>query len=165
MGKKSTTIIKESLEELQNLRPKQMTLNNSKRLESLISLKQGHFPTLELLAKNLLINPSTLDSWLSIYRKAGIEVLLKPKKRNRVSKFITPTIHKGLEDRLNDPENSFNGFWDALQWVKDTYGIDLQYQLLWHYMPHKLDAKIKIPRSYSSFFKNSLISSAISETV
>lgn len=146
MGKKSTTIIGESLAELQNLRPKQMTLNNSKRLESLILLKSEQFSTLDAIAKSLQINPSTLDSWLSIYRKGGIEVLLKQKKRIRTSKFITPAIHKALEERLRDPENSFNGFRDAQQWIKETYKVDISYQLLWHYMTHKLDAKIKIPR-------------------
>ena len=146
MGKKSTTLIKESLKTLHNLRPKQVTLSNSKRLESLISLKTSQFDTLESLAKSLLISPSTLDKWLSIYRREGIDVLLKAKSRKRDSKFITSAIHKGLEQRLNDPENSFKGFWDAQQWIKDTYGVDVEYQLLWHYMTHKLDAKIKIPR-------------------
>lgn len=146
MGRKRTTIIKESLTALHNLRPKQITSSNSKRLESLILIKSGQFAKLEYIAKNLMIDSSTLDNWLSIYRKGGIDVLLKPKKRKRDSKFITPAIHKGLEDRLNDPDNSFNGFWDAQQWVKDIYGVDIEYQLLWHYMTHKLDAKIKIPR-------------------
>ena len=146
MGKKSTTVINETLKELQYLRPKQLTLNNSKRLESLILLKSRQFSTLEAIAKNLSITPSTLDNWLSVYRKEGIEVLLKTKKRKRDSKFITPVIHKGLEQRLQDPDNSFNGFWDAQQWIKDTYGVDVEYQLLWHYMTHHLDAKLKIPR-------------------
>ena len=146
MGRRATTIVTESLEELYNLRPKQMSLNNSKRLESLILYKTGGFNTLECLAKHLLINPSTLDNWLSIYRKEGIEVLLKTKKRKGKSKFITPVIHKALEDRLKDPENSFNGFWDAKQWIKESFDVDIEYQLLWHYMTHKLKAKIKIPR-------------------
>ena len=163
MGKNSTTVIKESLKALFNLRPKQITLSNSKRLESLILLKRGQFNTLESLAGSLFISPSTLDKWLFIYRKEGIDVLLKTKSRKRDSKFITPAIHKGLEQRLNDPENSFNGFWDAQQWIKDTYGVDVEYQLLWHYMTHKLDAKIKIPRR-SNINKNPEATAAFLKT-
>jgi transposase len=146
MGKRSSTIITESLTELQKLLPEQHTLNNSKRLESLISLKTHQFATLELLALHLEINPSTLDNWLSIYRAKGIEELLKKKTRNSSSNIITSQIHKGLEQRLSDPQNSFNGFWDARRWVKQTYGGDVEYQLLCHYMTHKLDARIKMPR-------------------
>ncbi len=72
--------------------------------------------------------------------------MLKTKKRKRNSNFITPEIHKGLKERLQNLKTSFNGFWNAQQWIKDTYGFDVEYQLLWHYMTYKLKAKLKIPR-------------------
>ncbi len=159
----STTVIKESIKELQELRPKQTTISNSKRLESLILYKSAQFDTLDSISKGLSISASTLDKWLSIYRKEGIDILLKIKKRKRNSKFITPEIHKGLKERVQNPKTFFNGFWDAQQWIKDTYGVDVEYQLLWHYMTYKLKAKLKIPRR-SNIKKDSEATAAFLKT-
>jgi len=51
-----------------------------------------------------------------------------------------------LQQRLADPLNPFNGFWDAQQWVQETYGVEVNYKTLWSYITDKLDGRIKIPR-------------------
>jgi hypothetical protein len=37
--------------------------------------------------------------------------MLSDKPKNKKSKIITPEIHLGLSQRVNDPTNTFLGYW------------------------------------------------------
>ena len=146
MGRTRQTIIVESLNELQAHRSKVSSFKLSKKLESLLLIKSNRYARLEEVALHLGINIATLHRWLAIYREKGLQNFLQPETRNKPSKFITAEIHEGLQKCLNTTENSFWGFKDAQDWVKATYGVTIEYQLLWNYMTKKLGAKLKIPR-------------------
>ena len=73
-------------------------------------------------------------------------LFLKKDTRNRGYKIITPEIHEALKARLNDPENSFNGFWDAQQWIAETFEVQVNYKSLWSHITHKLGGSLKKPR-------------------
>ena len=146
MGKVLKTEIKESIDSLNNYKTKIDNYKSSKRLDSLIFLKTNSYSRLEELALELNISISTLRLWLNNYRINGIEEFLKKDTRNRPYSIITPLIHEGLKKRLNDPENSFNGFWDAQNWIKETYGVEVNYKSLWSHITHKLGGRLKRPR-------------------
>jgi len=146
MGKVLNTPILESLDSLKRYRSKIDNYKSSKRLDSLILLKTNQYTRLEELAKELDISISTLRIWLNNYRKQGIILFLKKDTRNRGYKIITPEIHEALKARLNDPENSFNGFWDAQQWIAETFEVQVNYKSLWSHITHKLGGSLKKPR-------------------
>jgi len=146
MGKVLNTPILESLDSLKGYKSKIDNYKSSKRLDSLILLKTKQYNRLEVLALELDISVSTLRIWLNNYKNQGISLFLKKDTRNRPYTIITPEIHEGLKKRLNDPENSFNGFWDAQQWIAQTYGVQVNYKSLWSHITHKLNGTLKKPR-------------------
>lgn len=146
MGRKSTLVITEELSDLKLRRAKLTNNRQVKKLECLIALKLKKFTTLDEVARSVGANPSSLDIWLKKYREEGLDALLEKETRQRNSNIITEEIHQGLVKRLNDPRDSFSGFWDAQQWVTEQYGVNVEYQWLWKYMTTKLGAKLKRPR-------------------
>jgi len=146
MGKKANLEIKESVLELKRLLSKQKTLKGEKRLKSLLAIKSNKFETRQGVADYLGIHIRTLERWISNYKAAGIDRMLKDKPKNKTSKIITPAIHNGLSQRVNDPHNPFLGYWDAQNWVKQEYGVDIKYQRIREYLIQHFKTKPKTPR-------------------
>lgn len=146
MGKVLNTPILESIDCLKGKRSTIDNYKSSKRLDCLILLKSGFYTDLKDLSTDLCISLSTVRRWLNKYRLLGLDEYLKKDMRKRSSSIITPEIHDGLKSRLEDPLNSFNGFWDAQQWVNETYGVQVNYKTLWSYITDKLSGRIKVPR-------------------
>ena len=146
MGKKAQLDIKESISELKKLLIKQKTIKGEKRLKCLIEIKSNRFETRQNLADYLLVHIRTLERWVNDYRHGGATEMLSDKPKNKQSKIISPEIHKGLEQRVNDPHNPFLGYWDAQNWVKQEYGVDVKYQRIREYLKQHFRTKLKTPR-------------------
>ncbi len=139
-------IIKESPSELVSLRKKQTVYRIEKRIIWLLELQKDKFKTREALAIYLNINLRTQERWLLRYISGGIDELLTDKPKNIGSRIITPEIHQGLSKRVNSSEQPFLGYWDAVQWVKNQYNVDVQYHNLRRYLIQHFKTKLKIPR-------------------
>lgn len=146
MGKKAYIEITELESELKKTLQKQQTLKGEKRVKCLIELKSGRFSTRKQLADYLLVDIRTMERWLNKYKAGGVEEMLNDKPRNKPSKFITPEVHKGLELKVNDPHHPFLGYWDAQNWVKQEYGIDVKYHRIREYLKQHFKTKLKSPR-------------------
>lgn len=146
MGRTLTIQIKESEPELQRLQKSKDDLRSFKKLECLLHIKRKTYSKLDAVAASVSISASTLDKWLRVYRERGITDYLAPIKGKRVSRLITPEVHKGLSERLQSEHNTFSGYWEAQQWLKSHYDVEIEYQWLWKYMTTKLGAKFKEPR-------------------
>ena len=72
--------------------------------------------------------------------------MLSDKPKLIRSRIITPEIHKGLEVKVNSSTDPFLGYWDAQNWVNQTYGIDVKYHLLRQYLINHFKTKLKSPR-------------------
>ena len=138
--------IKESPSELKTLRKKQTLYRIEKRIIWLIELQKGKFKTREELASYLGINLRTQERWVLRYISGGIAELLTDKPKNIKSRVITAEIHKGLSKRVNSSDEPFLGYWDAVQWVKSEYNVDVQYQNLRRYLIQHFKTKLKTPR-------------------
>ena len=146
MGKRAKTTIKEGLSDLQKLKRKQPSIGKQKRVQALICLKEGKFSTRKQLAHYLGIHVRSLERWLVQYSVDGIEGLLSSKPKRKGSKIITPDIHDGLEKRVNDGSNPFKGYWEAQQWVKQEYGVEVAYHRVREYLIKHFNTKVKRPR-------------------
>ena len=146
MGKVFNTSIEESLDYLKTYKSQVNNYKSSKRLDCLIFLKSEEYIGLEGLSTDLKVSLSTVRRWLNNYKEVGLSEYLKKDTRKRPSSVITPEIHEGLKERLEDSKNSFNGFWDAQQWIKQTYGVEVNYKTLWSHITHKLNGRLKVPR-------------------
>ena len=138
--------INESLSELKNLRLKQPTLLKQKRIDCLIHIKASKFETRQELANHLSIHIRTQERWLTKYRTHGISSFISDKPIKRASKIITPQIHDALEAKVNSSASPFLGYWEAQQWVEDTFNIKIKYHWLRKYLITHFKTKLKSPR-------------------
>ena len=138
--------IKESPSELSSLRKKQTLYRIEKRVIWLLELQKGKFKSRKDLATYLGINLRTQERWILRYLSGGIDELLTDKPKNIKSRIITPDIHQGLSKRVNSSEQPFLGYWDAVQWVKNKYNVDVEYHNLRRYLIQHFKTKLKTPR-------------------
>ncbi len=146
MGKKAELEIKEDLKELRSLSKSQKSLQKQKRIVALLRIKASKDETRQDLSNYLGVHIRTLERWVNRYKTGGIEGLLSDKPRRIGSKIISEEIHAGLAKRVNDPKNSFKGYWDAQQWIKREYGIEVKYQRVREYLIQHFGTKVKSPR-------------------
>jgi transposase len=64
----------------------------------------------------------------------------------RPSKIITPQIHDALEARVNSSDSPFLGYWEAQQWVEETFNVPIKYHWLRKYLITHFKTKLKSPR-------------------
>jgi len=136
-------IIKESFSDLNSLRKEQSRFKFEKRIIWLIEIKNKRFKTRKSLTDYLGITARTGERWTQKYISKGIEGLLIDEPKILKSRIITPEIHKGLSKRVNSSEQAFLGYWDAVQWVQDQYGVEVKYHNLRKYLIQHFKTKLK----------------------
>lgn len=146
MGKAAYLDIKESVTELKTLLCHKTSLKKEKRLKSLLLIKSGKFKTRQQVADNVFVHIRTLERWLSNYKEGGIDQMISDKPKNKGSKIITSEMHNALSDRVNDPKNPFLGYWDAQDWIKEEFDVDVKYQRIREYLIQHFKTKLKTPR-------------------
>ena len=73
-------------------------------------------------------------------------VLFKHQVWGNKASIISKEIHKKLSDKLNDSANPLKGYWEAQQWVRDNFGLEIKYNTLRTYLIRHFKTKIKTPR-------------------
>jgi len=138
--------IEEGLPELHNLLKKQTSLSGEKRVKCLIYIKEDKFPTRLQLAQYLGVHRRTIERWLAKYSEKGIHSMIKNQSKPKASQYITEEIHTGLASRVTSNSNPFLGYWDAQQWVKSEYGVDVNYHTLRYHLIKHFGTKPKSAR-------------------
>jgi transposase len=147
MPKESTLLVKEEVSELSSLLRSQSNPKNVIRIQSLIYIKTKHFTTRSELASFLGYSVRSMELWLKSYKSGGItEMLIPVKKKQQRTRKVGKEIHKGLEERLNNPKEGFLSYVSAQRWVEQTYGVSINYNTLRLYMIDFFGSKIKRPR-------------------
>ena len=146
MTRESKFKIKEDLAELQHILKKQTSLTGEKRIKCLIYTKECRFSTRPELANYLGVHKRTIERWLKKYSENGIAFMVRNQAKSKGSRYITKDIHDGLANRVTNTDNPFLGYWDAQDWVKREYGVDINYHTLRHYLVKHFGTKAKVPR-------------------
>lgn len=146
MSRKSKTIIKETVKQLDSVYASTRDKSIKLKIKSLILFKEGKFHKEEDLANRLCIGHSTLRLWLRKYREDGFDAFIKVPQRGKPRCTITPEMHKLLEKKLNSSQDSLKGYWHAVLWIKESLGVDVGYQALRKYMIKHFKTKLKAPR-------------------
>ncbi len=146
MGKYVKIEVTESIDELIILQKKTKNYRQKIRIKSLILTKKDKFKTREELADHLDVGTSSLYRWTKTYLESGIESMLKISNGGKRRQVVSKLIHQGLEKKLNDSSAPLLGYWDAVNWVKAEFNIDLKYQTLRSYMIKNFGTKLKSPR-------------------
>ncbi|WP_346883987.1 winged helix-turn-helix domain-containing protein [uncultured Algibacter sp.] len=146
MAKAKDFPIKESISDLNLLRKKQSNFKFEKRIIWLIAIKTKRFKTRKSLSDYLGVTVRTSERWSQKYITKGLDGLLSDEPKNLKSRIITPEIHQGLSNHVNSSEAPFSGYWDAVQWVEDQYGVTVKYHNLRRYLIQHFKTKLKSPR-------------------
>lgn len=153
--KKIETKIAESLEELHNELSKYKDYRYRDRIKSLIYLLEDSNQQRIVIAKRLGINRDTLQDWYKLYREKGLKGLLQFGRSRKTyhSKYITPTIHKSLEEKVQDGSNPLVGYKEAVHFVLEKHQVEVPYDTLRKYLKKHFGTKLKSPRK-SHYKKN-----------
>src|SRR5512134_2015496 len=142
MGRPSKTYIIETAEELKHLMQAQKKPQIRERLQALYLLKSGYSNTLQDVAHCLGRAKTTIENWLTLYRKKGVlGVLAWNYKGGRPAALSEPVL-AALRERLSHPRG-FKSYGEIQQWLKEHYGVDIHYKTLHQTVHYKLNAKLK----------------------
>lgn len=164
MGRHANITIKESIEELKELYKKESNQKLKLRLKCLIYTKNNKYKTQMILATHLGIDYSSLKRWYKLYKEEGLTSYLRLKSGGYKTSIITPEIHQKLEQKLHDSSNPLKGYWEAQEWLKDHFGLEMKYNTVRTYLIRHFKTKIKVPRkshykkdhqAIEAFFKTS----------
>src|SRR5512143_1328089 len=145
MGRPFTTYIIETTDELKQLMQAQKRPKIKVRLQALYLLKSGYANTLQEAANCLGRTKTTIENWLTLYRKKGVlGVLAWNHKGGRPSAIQEPVL-TALREQLSRPQG-FKSYGEIQQWLKEEYGLDIHYKTVHQTVHYKLKAKLKVAR-------------------
>lgn len=146
MASKTKIDIKESKQELENLRKSKKTEREKTRILFLLLKLGSRFNSQKELSEYLHVSESTLRRWTNTYNEFGLDKLLTIPLGGKRREVITPSIHSALKLKLEDSTNCLLGYNDAVDWVYHHYGVQIKYNTLRTYMKRHFGTKLKIPR-------------------
>jgi transposase len=146
MGKVFEIRIKESLSALKLQRKREKSQKKKLRLLSLILTKEERFVRRVDLAQYLGVNIDTLNKWTTKYKEEGLEGLLIIKGGGKRRETVPASIHKEIEDKLNDFTAPLQGYNDAVLWIKQEFGYEIKYHTVRSFMIRNFGSKLKTPR-------------------
>ena len=138
--------VKESLSELKSLRKREKNHRKKTRIQSLILTKEKRFKRRKDLASHLGIGIASLDRWTKVYKESGLTEMLKISSGGLRRHSPLEMIHNELKAKLRDSSDPLRGYWDAVLWVKDNFGIEVEYNTLRTYLIRNFETKLKSPR-------------------
>lgn len=119
--------IKESEEKLKELMKYEWDASRKDKLTSLYLIK-------------------TNSSWLEMYRKKGLNGLLKEKAKvtGRPS-LIKGKVLESLIEKLSNPDG-FKSYLEIQSWLKNEHNLEIKYYTVHHTVRYKLKSKLKVVR-------------------
>ena len=164
MGKVFEITIKESFSELKLAQRKEKNPKKKLRILSLILTKEEKFLRRVDLAKYLGVNITTLNKWTNKYKDSGLKGMLEMKSGGKRREIVPASIHKEIEDKLNDFSTPLQGYNDAVLWIKQEFGYDIKYHTLRAFMIRNFGTKLKVPRK-SHYKKDEVAFEAFKKTL
>ncbi len=163
MGKVFEITIKESFLELKSAQRKEKNPKKKLRILSLILTKEEKFIRRVDLAKFLGVNITTLNKWTDKYRDSELNGMLEMKSGGKRRETVPASIHKEIEDKLNDSSAPLQGYNDAVLWIKQEFGYELKYHTVRAFMIRNFGTKLKTPRK-SHYKKDEVAFEAFKKT-
>jgi transposase len=108
-------------------------------------LKQEKAPSISAIAKAIAKHRNTLQSWLSMYRKGGVEAMLAIKTSSGGVRVIPEWAENTLAKQLKE-NRGFQSYGEVQQWLAETLGIEAEYHAVYQMTRYRLKAKLKVAR-------------------
>jgi len=134
MGMTSKLEISESLDFLETAFKSSDNFKVRQRIQSLFFLKQQKFKRQVDLAEYLGVDHSSLKRWIKQYKDFGYDSFITLNSGGNYKGVISPSLHQALEAKVKDSENPLLGYWHAVDWVKENFNEQINYQTLRSYL-------------------------------
>jgi len=108
--------------------------------------KLDKFNTREQLAKYLGIDIKTLYTWIKVYKDKGLEAMLNSSSGRARRQKVTDNIKEKLEQKLYNSTSPLQGYTDAVHWVRENFGVNINYHTLRSFMIANFGTKLKQAR-------------------
>lgn len=118
MSRPLTIFILETADELKQLMHAQQKAKLKERIQALYLLKHERAKTLQDLADFLGRSISTIESWLTRYRKKGVLGLLAWNYSGGQPPAIPEPVLTELREKLSQPQG-FKSYGEIQQWLKE----------------------------------------------
>ena len=118
MSRPLIIFITETADELKQLMNIQQKAKLKERGHALYLLKNGRAKTLQDLVDFLGRSKSTIESWLTLYRKKGVLGLVAWNYHGGQPPAIPEPILTALRDKLSQPQG-FKSYGEIQQWLKE----------------------------------------------
>ena len=118
----------------------------SRRVMSLIMLKNNPNKRQADIASELCVGHSTLKRWYKKYREQGFDKFVERPKIGGSKSNIPAHVHLALEEKLRSATDPLLGYWQAVEWVRDEFGLEVKYHTLRQYLITNFRTKMKSPR-------------------
>jgi transposase len=92
------------------------------------------------------VDPNSVQKWRTLYINSGIEGLMTHNKIGFKPSVFTQEEHKKLEEKLNDPQNSLQGYVELKDWLEKETGKIFHYNTFLYYCIKKFKSSIKVAR-------------------
>ena len=145
MSRPLIIFIAETADELKQLMNTQQKAKLKERVHALYLLKNERAKTLQDLVDFLGRSKSTIESWLTLYRKKGLLGLLAWNYHGGHPPAISESVLTELREKLSQPQG-FKNYGEVQQWLKDEYGLEIHYKTVYQTVHYKLKAKLKVAR-------------------
>ena len=142
----TSTVVKESAEELTQRLKEATTAREKDKLQVLYWLKQEKAPALKGIAESLGHHRNTVPSWLCKYREQGLEGMLERKKSKGRVRGLPEWAEKALEKHLKEEENGFKSYGEVQEWLAEKLGVEAEYHTVYQMTRYRLKAKLKVAR-------------------
>ncbi|RMH75587.1 MAG: helix-turn-helix domain-containing protein [Cyanobacteria bacterium J007] len=138
--------IAETADELKTLLGKQKTSQKFLRVQALYLLKTGQVKTVTDLSNLLGKHRVTVQNWLKLYKKEGLQGLLQDRHSGGRKSSIPDWAIEELKKKVKE-KKEFKTYGEIQQWFKEELGVDASYMAVYELVRYKLKAKVKSRKS------------------
>jgi transposase len=136
--------ITETEADLKQLLRTQKTASDKERIQLLYLLKTEQATTIQAAATLLGRHRVTLQEWLRLYRRSGLEAMLEHKPRTGRQQSILQWAQEALNKRLG-----FESYGAICQWLETQLGISAPYKTVHQLVHYRLKAAPKVAHPVS----------------
>jgi transposase len=117
------------------------------RVHMLALLRGGKAETMQQVSDQLGVHRNTVGRWLRSYEVGGIDKLLEIKSTGPRGgqRTIDEEALEALKERLAQ-SRGFSGYRGIQLWLREHYGLDINYVTLHQIVRYRLGAKLKVAR-------------------
>ena len=126
--------IKEDKETLEKSFKSSKNFKVRQRIQSLLLIQEQKFKRQVDLAIYLGVGHFTLKTWIKQYKEFAFDSLVIIKSGGNYKGVISDSLHKALEEKMNDSKAPLLAYWHAVSWVKEHHSQEINYQTLRSYL-------------------------------